>query len=981
LIGREAPLQAINAWYAAVQAGDPTPRVLLIRGEAGVGKSRLAATVRDQAARRGRHILAVAATEADQSQPLGVLVELLHAICPAFPPDEIAATLGPAAPIVARLLPELSPLLAVNTAAHVAELPQQQRLFFSGLAALCTRLAARQPVLIVMEDAHWSDAASLAGLHYLARTLRAHPIGLIVTARETAPTHPFTGMLADLGRERAIHELALAPLSRDELALMVQLMLRLSYPAPSEFVSALYTLTDGNPLFVEEVLSALLVAGHLQPEQGQLTTPDDLPIPPNLRAAVQRHAAFLSPAARDVLTAAAVIGRRFDFTLMQQVLGYAEDDLIPPLKELIAGGLLIEEAPDRLAFRHALAQAALADDLLARERRRLHRRVGELLAATDAVGQAGAAAEHLYAAGVWDQALAYARRAADEALRLYAPHEAIVHLSRALAAARHLEAAPTADLHHLRGQAYETIGELAAAQTDYEAALHAAQAGGQTLDEWQALLDLGFFWLTRDVQRATGYLERMLAVARAIGDPLLLGRSLNRVGNLALNQDDPHTARRYHREALTIFTAAADRRGIAETYDLLAITEYLCGNLAGGTAAFTQAIAGFEALDDRFGLIHSLTHLGLRANLDTERLDVATLEAVEPALARALALATELHWRTGEAFVRTVFGLYLIEVGRYGEAHAMLQAGLQIAGAIAHQWWMVQARAALGLLYNELLAPRRALAQLMPAFAEARASGLTMLIRDVGRYLVGAHVALRAFTPAATTLGESGTPRTIGEASSVPGRQLLRAAAELALARGEAQAALDLADDLIATAAGPDDVIPSLWRLRGTALMQLRRYAEARRALEAAYTTALAQGRRPLAWRIAATLANLALSQQRDAEARAYAEAALAIIGDLAAQIPDRALREPFAQRAAAAVPTVTAQSHRQIVKQAFDGLTDRERAVAQLVARGRTNREIAAELVISERTVTTHLSNILGKLGFSSRTQLARWAIDKGLD
>lgn len=981
LIGRDGPMQTIAALCDAVQAGEAAPQTLLVSGEAGIGKSRLAAAARERLGRQGWHVLSAAAAEADQSQPLGVLVTLLHRICSHFPPETIAATLGPAAPIVARLLPELSPFFAAETAAEMAELPHLQRLFFAGLGALCTRMADAAPLLIAVDDAHWSDPTSLVGLYELMRRLRGKPIVFFLTARPAAPTHALAGLITQLQRERALHELPLAPLNREELDLLVQITLRLRHPTPAAFLHGLAILTDGNPFFVEEVLSALVVSGQLSVHHGAVTAPDTLPIPASLRAAVQRHAAFLSPEASELLRTAAVIGRRFDFHTLQHLLERPEAALLSSLKEVIAAGLLVEAEPDRFAFRHALAQAVFAEELLTRERRGMHRRLGELLTAAGAVGQAGAASEHFFAALEWAPALHWARLAADEALRLYAPHEAIIHLSRALAAAQHLAEAPTAELRHLRGQAYETIGETATAQADYAAALASAQATDRPADAWQALFDLGNLWLTRDAQRAATYLEAMHAVARTLDDPLRLGRSLNSLGALALSRDDPLTAQQHHREALARFTAADDRRGMTETLAALGSAAYLGGNLAQGTAAFTEAIAGFRALNDQGGVIHCLSNLGLRAAQDTERLDATTLSELEPALAHALAMTERFGRRTDEACVRTLFGRYLIAVGRYDGAAAMLQAALQIARESEHPWWTIQARAALGLLYSDLLAPRRALAQLTPALAEAQAGELTMLVRDVCRYLVGAHVQVRAFAPAEAALLTAAAPRNAGEARSVIGRQLLCAAAEVALARGDAQAALELIDGLIATAAEPGGVIPNLWRLRGMALMHLRRYAEARTVLEAALTTARAEGRRPLAWRIAAALANLAQRQHRERDAQQAAAAALALISELAQTIPERALRETFSARAAAAVPTVVGQSHRQTVKQTFDGLTDRERAVARLVANGRSNREVAAELVISERTVTTHLSNILGKLNLTSRTQLARWALDKGLE
>jgi DNA-binding NarL/FixJ family response regulator len=151
-------------------------------------------------------------------------------------------------------------------------------------------------------------------------------------------------------------------------------------------------------------------------------------------------------------------------------------------------------------------------------------------------------------------------------------------------------------------------------------------------------------------------------------------------------------------------------------------------------------------------------------------------------------------------------------------------------------------------------------------------------------------------------------------------------------------------------------------------------------ALQAAHTGAMMQGLRPLLWRIAIDLGKLYQVQRRDEEAEHAFATAQELTGELAATLPDPILRARFLQQATALLPRQEPRSPRRAAKRAFGGLTEREREVAVLIAQGKANREIAEVLVLSHRTVEKHIENILSKLGFTSRSQIAVWATEKGL-
>jgi DNA-binding NarL/FixJ family response regulator len=179
----------------------------------------------------------------------------------------------------------------------------------------------------------------------------------------------------------------------------------------------------------------------------------------------------------------------------------------------------------------------------------------------------------------------------------------------------------------------------------------------------------------------------------------------------------------------------------------------------------------------------------------------------------------------------------------------------------------------------------------------------------------------------------------------------------------------------------PHGVVPRLWTLRAEALARLDRRAEAEPALRAADAAAREQDQPRLAWRAQAALARLLRQQRRSAEADEAASAATATVGGIAAGLPDAALRDALLAELVRALPPPRPGAERRAARERFGGLTPREREVAAQVALGRSNREIADALFLSERTVEDHVGNVLGKLGFGSRSQIAVWAADKGLD
>ena len=979
LIGRQHEVASLHVLVD--QAGQGHGQVVVLSGEAGIGKSRLAAEVHTYAQAQGFLVLQGACFPTDRSAPYAPLLDLLD--------SAPAADLEPLARELASLHPGLAPPPAGETPFGPHDPPQNQRRRFVTLTQFFIELATRQPVLLTVEDLHWSDDTSLEFLHYLARRCVHHPLLLVLTYRHDE-IHPGLSIwLAHLDREHLTHEFVLTRLSRSEVDAMLRAIFELPRPTPAHILDAIYELTEGNPFFIEEILRSLITAGaHGSAHaiwEGQPAS--DLPIPRSIQGAVQQRLAHLSDAARQVVSLAAVAGRRFDFGFLQHITQQDEPALLALMKELIAAHLVVEETDEQFAFRHVLTREAIYRQLLLRERKLLHRTLAETMEQRYAPALDAHLAElayHFYEAGAWEQALASALRAGERAQALYAPRAAIEQFTRALKASHHVAAAPLARLYRLRGQAYETLGEFEQACSDYERAFQAAQDAHDGQMQWQAVMNLGFLWAGRDYERAGSFYREAVRLAQQLQQPTLYAHSLNRLGNWLVNIGQAAEGLQTHQQALAVFQRAGDRAGMAETYDLLGMALAWTGDLVEGRQQHERAIALFRLLGDKKSLVSTLPNASIGsspATAETVFVVVRAPDACERDLAEAVGLAREIDWPAGEAYAELTAGLVLASFGQFGPGLAHARRGLQIAMEIDHQQWIVAAHANLGQIYVLMLQSDLALRHIATGLTLAAHLGSAWWLDSLSAYQALASLLEGRHQQAASSL-EAVMPRA-QEPQTLSARRPAWVWGELALARGEPAVALQVAERLMASAPGAlrSQPIPRLLKLKGEALIALRQFPEAVAALEEAKRGALERQEAPLLWQIHGALGRVYRVLKREQEASQALMAARAGIEALAQTIDDAGLREQFVQRALAALPKAKPISPRRAAAAQYGGLTERERDVAALIAQGKSNREIADSLVVSERTVETHVGNILSKLGFTSRTQIAAWVVEVGLD
>jgi DNA-binding CsgD family transcriptional regulator/tetratricopeptide (TPR) repeat protein len=691
-----------------------------------------------------------------------------------------------------------------------------------------------------------------------------------------------------------------------------------------------------------------------------------------------------------------VAGRRFDFELLQTLTNHDEKELLALVKELIGAQLVVEESADHFAFRHALTREAIYAELLARERVALHREVAAALERSNA-GSLDAIAEaleyHAWEAGDWARAATHAARAAHHAIALSAPREAIAHLAKAFTASERAGIEVSIDLRLARGRANETLGEFQRAHEDFAAALDQARAASDRRAEWTALHALGLLWAARNYARAGDYRREALGVARDLGDGSLVARSLNRIGNWHVNLDEPRAGLPHHEEALTIFERLGDDAGVAETVDLIAMSHHVGGDQQAAATHYQRSVELFTKTDDRRALANALGVLALCGpslhSSSTTPFSTTTGEEELRAL-RSIRLAREIGWRAGEAFVRFLLADCLAWRGDYDRALPMVREALEEAEELDHLQWTAGSRRLLGAMSLDLLAPELAREHLEIAHAISQRLGSRVWIRWTGAPLAVARARTSDLAGATEVLDraesagreDSDLASAGSDALTLGGRQLWLARAEVALASSDPRGALGIVDARLASEPNTGRAlgVPRLALLRADSLVALDRLDEAARTLDDARACATRQAASPMLWRIEASAGHIHRLQRRRLEARRSFDAARTIAEELASRIPDAELRTRFRQGFEAAIPSAPSPSPERAAKEALGGLTRRERDVAELVAQGKANKVIAHTLGIGERTVEGYVASALSKLGFTSRTQLAGWAVEKGI-
>ena len=964
LAGRRREVEFFTALISRTLAGHGA--LVLLGGEAGVGKSRLAREVELLAERSGMLVLSGSCYDVPDQPPYGPWVEAFSRVGHTTP------------------LPDIERLFADAAGRPSSERSEVQREVISTLS----HQASTQPVLIVLEDLHWAERTSIELLRVLARETRRVPLLIVVTYRNDEMTRDddLYRMLPSLVREAQAARIDLPRLDEAATAHIVSLHFQLDEYNQKLLSRHVFDRTHGNPLHAVELLFALKEAGKVwKTAEGWQVDPATFsdtafPVPGLLRQVIESRLATIDPQARWLLDVASVAGIRFDMDLWRALSGM-EDEEFATACALALNANVLEEVPGQhdIQFRHALVRDTLYTGVLLPERLSIHRMAAEYLSQRNA--DPDLVADHYALAGD-PRATHWLIRSGNRAMQLYAPETADARFTRAIEIDQQSDQ-PSPEPFLGRGQARATLGRIGEALEDVARALDIARASGDRAAEWQALSSLGSLWAGRDNASARSFNEQALDLARSIDDREMVANSLNRISNWHLNDNEPTIAIRYAEDALATFQEIGDDAGEAATTRLLAMEYLVQGDLVASDRAFRSAIDRNRMRDDRYNLCSALTGLIYTSGTYTFHTEIpgpVTEREVTRISDEALAIATDSRWRSGEAYVHLALGSQRGVRGMYDDALRHTNAGLEIAAEIDHREWMALGHQILGRLHLDLFSLQPAEQHLEHSLLLADQVGAPLHRRLAASYL--AHIDITRGNTAAALERLDPDADVEQPPGTVVGRKIWATRATVALSDGDPEHALALTDVLIATTINMREgtVVPLFGRLRGEALTMLRRYEEAEAQLQIALHSTRLFGFRAVEWRILAALGRLHQESQRGNDAEECFRAARAVTDELARHIPDDELRATFQKQIQLQIPAPPRLTRLQARKREYSGLTARQRDVARLIGRGSTNAEIAQELSISERTAESHVAAILKKLSFTSRSQIAGWAIERGL-
>jgi tetratricopeptide (TPR) repeat protein len=419
-------------------------RLLMLVGEPGIGKTRTALELATYARMRGAQVLWGRCYEGEGAPPYWLWVQAVRAYVRERDAAALRAELGAGAAEIADVVPDVRQRLPDLGQAAAIDDPQQARFrLFDSLTAFLRSAARTQPVVLVLDDLHWADEGSLRLLEFLAHELAGERLLVIGTYRdvELSRRHPLSRTLAELSRERLFDRLVLRGLARDDVGRFIETTCGLVPPA--ELVAAVYAQTEGNPLFVTEVVRLLMQEGELAAERIAARESWSVRIPEGVREVIGRRLDRLSERCNETLTVAAVVGREFGLDQLERLIADLSAERVLEVVEEALAARVIEElprVPGRYQFTHALIQETLAEELSLTRRVRLHAQIAEALEelyAPDADRHAAELAHHFGAAQTLlgpDKLVHYSFLAGEAALAAHAPEEALAQFERALAA-------------------------------------------------------------------------------------------------------------------------------------------------------------------------------------------------------------------------------------------------------------------------------------------------------------------------------------------------------------------------------------------------------------------------------------------------------------------------------------------------------------------------------------------------------------------
>jgi DNA-binding CsgD family transcriptional regulator len=965
LVGRTRERLLLDRLFEAASGG--RTHIALVAGEPGIGKTRLLNAAAARAAAAGVPVLRGGAFDAEGMPPYLPFLEALGQHIRSASPDTLRAQTGALATILATILPELVVRLGESPPAYPLP-PEQARVrLYEAVGAFLATIAAPNALVVILDDLHWADPASLDLLCYVARQQPAARLLILGAYRagEVVDRPAFERALAELNRMRMLDTIAIGPLSEAEVATFAAETL--GGPVDATLGQLLAEQSEGNPFFVEELLRGWLETDMLVRRDGRwyVDAPDGMSLPPGITGAVRQRLSRLESAVVELLRAAAIIGRTFEVALLAEVVGHDVEAVEESLRTAARAQLIRLDGEEAFTFSHDKIRECLYDDVTPVRRHRLHGFIGRALEQrADPTGNylLTELAFHFARSGDRMRGAIYAERAAAQAFDTFAPEEALTHCRTALGlidadSPRRGDlllslgnAALLAGMEHEAVTAFEMAQIWFARRGEPMAAGRAAHRLGQTWwrqeaipqaraafetalqllerdpgpDRVRVLVDLGSLLGVSQHEIAAGIAQgrEAYALAQELRDERLLAVVSRTLGNLLVRNNDLTEGIALMERGLAL-SAADDPAEAAECCACLATAYFWQDAVRRSGEVTMQRLAFARRCHDPYQLRHVYTWLAVVSAMMGE------MEEGDRLLDEAEREIEHLASPEPRAYLTFCRGGFAYARGDYPASETLLREAADLFRAIgpdALVWYlgMLAVVQALQGKVDEARASMDEIDALLMAVPEGTLSEATPL-----SYVASAALLVRDEECLARYY-----PRLVPFGGQFHDVLIDRLLGEIETLRGDRDAAAA--------------------------------------HLAAAEATARREG---LGWELARTLeaqASLTLAE----EGRSGATHASALLDESRALF-QRLGNPTEARRIDEYLRAISGAPPRPVFPA---GLSAREAEVLRLVAMGLSSRAIAQMLSLSEKTVINHLTSVYGKLGVDNRAAATAFAVRHGL-
>lgn len=735
MVGRSGEFAQLQQQWQLAEQG--RAHLVLLSGEPGVGKTRLAAELIQAVQSRGAPALRGGCYEYEATTPYLPFVEALRDWVHNTSAEQLREILGDTAAEIAKLAPEIETKLGALSASPPLSLNEERLRLFDHVARVLRNIAAPRGLVLFLDDLHWADQGTIHLLHYLLRHLRGDRVLLLGAYRqvELDRAHPLAAALIDWNREHLATRIFLSRLSRADTGALVAALFG-QESISDEFVQSLFRETEGNPFFIEEVVKALIEQGQIYRENNQWQRRQiaELAIPQSVKEAIGRRLSRLTENCLDALRTAAALGKIFPFVELRAVVATNEDQLLDALDEANAAQLVRADANDAFAFTHDKIREVLYEELNPIRRRRLHQRIGEGLEKLYPApnGHISDLAYHFTQSGDLGKSLDYSVRAAQNAERVFAHDDALKFYQQAREAADTLQRADAlmhideqiGDVYRVRGditpavvqyeQAYtraSTIAQRAALNVKIgmayapvgdmrgmaalESALGELDPQSQPAQYASALALIGrYHHYHTHHTRAIEYLERALALAEPLDDVEALGNIYSFFSGAYQHLTRYEESNAWAQRSIEFGKSKNYPEAIAIGYEFLAENAFGCG--------YWEDTIRFAQRDREIGAkISSLARVGwAEMCLTSGQRGLGDLRAAVASALRGLEVAEQIGESRLASWIEPELARALADLGEYDDAKKFAEQGLvhsEALGQIVLRVWAIH-----GLAYAHL---------------------------------------------------------------------------------------------------------------------------------------------------------------------------------------------------------------------------------------------------------------------------------------